>query len=172
MGGIVFVLASSANADEPERPSPWWSLGPAGGAYGFFVEGGGTAGIFGFESFAAASFGLGASLRWFEASATGHFGGSFDSLYGGGAFLARFAARVPMQYVAFTLGPSLGYVEVPGHLVSGFVFEPVTIGVEIDPICHLRIGAQGAWAQVFGDAPQGALRGALTIGYVMGHCAR
>jgi len=135
-----------------------------------FAGGGATAGVFGFETFAAASWHVGASLRWFEISANGFYGGSFDSLYGGGAFLARMAARVPVQYVAFTLGPSFGYVEVPGHLVSGFVFEPVTLGADIDPVCHLRIGIEGAWAQVFGEAPQGALRGALTIGYVMGRC--
>ena len=168
-GAAAFTLASSAKADEPAPR--WWRVGPAGGAYGLFVDGGATAGQFGFEQFAAASIGIGVSLRWFEASANGYFGSSFDANYSGGAFLAHVALRVPVTYVAFTLGSSLGYVEVPGHTVSGFTVEPVVLGVEMDPVCHLRIGLEGAWAQIFSEyAPEGALRGALTIGYVMGRC--
>jgi hypothetical protein len=170
LAAAVFLFASSAGADEPAPR--WWRIGPAGGAYGLFASGGATAGQYGFETFAAAAVDLGVSLRWFEASATGLFGSAFDSRFSGGAFLAHVAARIPFTYVAFTLGPSIGYVEVPGHPdVSGFAFEPVVLGVEIDPICHLRIGVLGAFGQVYSDGTyEGALRGALTIGYVMGRC--
>jgi hypothetical protein len=167
---VSVLCAAPAEADDSPRPKPFWTAGPAGGAFGLFVEGGATAGQFGFETFAAGSGSVGVSLRWFEASVIGYGGSSFDSDYNGGAFLARVAARVPVSYVAFTLGPGLGYVAVPGHIVSGTVFEPVSVGIEIDPVCHLRIGLLGAYGLVFGDAPEGMLRGALTVGYVMGRC--
>ncbi len=141
---VVVALLLLATPASAEKPKPFWAVGPAGGAFGLFVEGGVTAGQLGFETFAAA--------------------------YSGGAFLGRLAVRLPAKYVAFSLGPALGYVEVPGHYVSGVWFEPLSLGVEIDPVCHLRIGLLGAYAQVFGYAPEGALRGALTVGYVMGQC--
>ena len=166
---ISGLLATPARADD-SAPF-WWRAGPAGGAFGLFVEGGATAGQFGFETFGAGSLAVGASLRWFEASVAGYLGSSFDSAYSGGAFLVRLALRFPVKYVAFTLGAGLGYVEVPGHIVSGTWFEPVSIGVEVDPVCHLRLGVLGAYAQIYGDAPEGAMRGALTVGYVMGKCA-
>ncbi len=152
------------------RPKPFWAVGPAGGAFGLFVEGGVTAGQFGFDTFAAGLLAVGVSLRWFEASVIGFGGSSFDGNYSGGAFLGHVALRVPVNYVAFTLGTGLGYVEVPGHTMSGVAFEP-SVGIEIDPVCHLRIGLLGAWAQIFNAyASDGVLRGALTVGYVMGRC--
>ena len=151
---------------------PFWAGGPAGGAFGLYVETGVTAGDLGVETFAAGSSAVGVSLRWLDASVVGFGGLSFDSRYSGGAFLTHVAMRVPFKYLAFTLGPSLGYLEVPGHYVSGVVFEPLSVGLEIDPVCHLRIVLSGALAQVFSDtiAPEGMLRGALTVGYVMGRC--
>jgi hypothetical protein len=164
----LVLVAAPANADD--SPTPRWTRGPAGGAFGFIVDGGATAGLFGLESFAAASLGVGGTFRWFEASATGYFGSSFDSIFRGGAFLVRLAARIPINFVAFTFGASLGYVDVPGHLVTGVAVEPISLGFEFDPICHLRIGVLGAYGQVVGEAPQTTLRGALTIGYATGRC--
>ncbi len=174
---VSVLLAAPAAADDTaagavQHANSFWAAGPAGGAFGLFIEGGVTAGQFGFDTFAAASLGLGVSLRWFEASVIGYGGSSFDGNYNGGAFLAHVALRVPVKYVAFTLGTGLGYVEVPGHYVSGVAFEP-SVGLEIDPVCHLRIGLLGGLAQVFAEyAPQGILRGALTVGYVMGRCRK
>ncbi len=48
----------------------------------------------------------------------------------------------------------------------------MSVGFELDPICHLRIGLLGA----LGGGPfapfGGLLRGALTVGYVMGACSK
>ena len=167
---VCTFLGAPARADDSAQSPRWWAEGPAGGAFGVFVEGGASVGQIGFAPFAAGSLGVGASLRWFEASVTGYYGSSFDSVFAGGAFLARLALRVPVSYVAFSVGPALGYLEVPGHYVSGFAFEPLAVGVEIDPVCHLRLGLLGTWTQIFGDSPEGGFRGAITVGYVMGHC--
>jgi hypothetical protein len=172
--GVVSLLAAhpgKARADGGEgivQPKPsLWSSGPAGGAFGLFVEGGASAGcfcdFFG-ESFYSGSLGLGASLRWFEASFTGYYGSSFDAHYSGPAFLGRAALRVPVNHVAFSLGSELGYFTVPGHSIAGVMLEPVSAGVEIDPVCHLRIGLLGAFGFGYGYI----FRGALTVGYVMG----
>ncbi len=176
---VVSLLAADAKADggsepivpPPQKPS-FWKSGPAGGAFGLFAEGGVTAGQFDFDTFGAGSLALGVSLRWFEASVVGYGGSSFDGNYSGGGFLGRAALRVPVKYVAFTLGPGLGYVEVPGHYASGVVFEPLEVGLEINPVCHLRIGLLGAFAPAFNVGFEGILRGALTVGYAMGSCSK
>jgi hypothetical protein len=175
---VVSLLAAHAgdaradgDASVQAKPS-FWKSGPAGGAFGFFVEGGVTGGQFDFDTFGAASLALGVSLRWFEASVLGFGGSSFDGNYSGGAFLARVALRLPLKYVAFTLGQGLGYVEVPGHYVSGVVFEPLEVGFEVDPVCHLRIGVLGAWAPAFSTDFEGVARVAFTVGYVMGACSK
>lgn len=174
---VVSLLAAvgDARADGGEgnvqtKPS-FWRSGPAGGAFGFFVEGGATAGTLIGYAFGAGSLGIGMSLHWFEASFTGYYGSSFDSLdgpYAAGGFVGRVALRVPARYVAFSLGSELGDVAVvSGHPVftNVAVVEPLSIGLEIDPVCHLRIGLLG----VFGDE---VVRGALTVGYVMGPCSK
>jgi len=56
--------------------------------------------------------------------------------------------------------------------VSGVVFEPLEVGLEIDPVCHLRIGLLGAWAPAFSTDFEFVARGALTVGYVMGACSK
>jgi hypothetical protein len=116
--------------------------------------------------------GLGASLRWFEASFTGYYGSTFEAGYSGGGFLGRVAARVPVSYVAFSLGSEMGYLTVPGHVINGLVLEPVSLGVEIDPVCHLRIGVLGALGYAFAGVGNDVLRGALTVGYVTGACSK
>ena len=169
------LLTADAKAQPLAQSKPsFWTSGPAGGAYGLFLEGGVTAGSFeglaGSYPFAAGSFGLGASLRWFEASFTGYYGSTFDSGYSGGGFLGRVAARVPVKYVAFTIGSELGYLKVPGHYIEGLVLEPVSLGVEIDPVCHLRIGVLGAFGWAFAGVGSDVFRSTLTVGYAMGPC--
>jgi hypothetical protein len=182
----VSLLAADAKADggnvqivEPPTKPSFWKSGPAGGAFGFFVEGGATLGIFAGYPFGAASLGLGVSLRWFEASFTGYYGssfGSFDGPYSAAGFLGRVALRIPAKYVAFTLGGELGYVAVlsgqPDVFTRGLVFEPLSVGVEIDPVCHLRIGVLGAFGAGYSNWDVGIFRGALTVGYVMGACSK
>ena len=171
------AAGSDARADDAAPNKPFWAVGPAGGAFGLFVDGGFTAGQFGLDTFAAGTLDVGVSLRWFEASVTGFGGSSFDGAYSGGAFLVRTALRIPVKYVALSFGPAAGYVDVPGHTIRGFAFE-LSGGIEIDPICHLRIGLLGGWAWVFGDVYgdvgvyEGVFRGALTVGYVMGRCIK
>ena len=182
---VVFLLAAhagDARADSGEgivQPKPsLWKSGPAGGAFGLFVEGGATAGAF-YVPFAAGSLGLGVSLRWFEASFTGYYGSSFgtsEGPYTAYGFLGRIALRVPVSHVAFSLGTELGYVDVvsgsPDLFTRGLMFEPVSVGVEIDPVCHLRIGLLGTLGLTFNAFNAALLRGALTVGYVMGACSK
>lgn len=181
---VASLLAADAQAegvDQPNvQPKPsFWNSGPAGGAFGLFVEGGATAGTFAGYPFAAVALGLGGSLRWFEASFTGYYGSSFGTLdgpYSAGGFLGRAAVRVPAKYLGFSLGADLGYVAVtsgnPAIFTRGLVFEPLSFGVDVDPVCHLRIGVVGALGTGYSVLAVGIFRGAITVGYVMGACSK
>lgn len=181
---LLVAHAGNARADVGEgmvQPKPsYWKSGPAGGAFGLFVEGGATAGNFAGYLFGAGSFGIGVSLRWFEASFTGYYGSApgfpSDGPYNAGGFLGRVALRVPVKYVSFSLGSELGYVDVvsgePVLFTHGLVLEPVSLGIEIDPVCHLRIGLLGAFGIGYSNSDIGILRGALTVAYVMGACSK
>lgn len=75
--------------------------------------------------------------------------------------------------VAFTIGSALGYVDVSGHdNLTGVALEPLSVGIEADPVCHLRFGLLAAYAATFVRDPQGVFRSAITVGYVMGACPR
>jgi hypothetical protein len=72
------------------------------------------------------------------------------------------------------LGTELGYVAIvtgePVLFTRGLVVEPLSVGVEIDPVCHLRVGLLGAFGIGYTDVY--IFRGALTVGYVMGACSK
>lgn len=175
---LASLLAANARADgtasdaQSSKAPSFWTSGPAGGAFGVFVESGATAGLFGPYAFAAGSWSFGASLRWFEVGVGGYGGASFDGWYSAYAFTGRASLRLPLRFVALSLGVEWGYVDVSEHTYSGWVFEPTT-GVELDPVCHLRLGVLGAVGQTTGALEDRVIvRGALTVGYVMGRCSR
>ena len=167
---VCLLFAGVARAD---APTPLLRSGPTYDAFGFFVEGGATAGMVGGFPTGAGSIGLGATLRWFEAGFTGYYSSTFDGSYSGGAFLGRLAARIPTRFVAVTLGIELGYLDVPHHYIEGLIVEPFSIGLELEPVCHFRVGLLGAIGfGTFSAWDDSVLRAALTIGYVTGTCSK
>jgi hypothetical protein len=163
---IVVVCLSFAGAAHAD-PKPSYD------AFGFFAEGGATVGLVGGFPTGAGSVGIGATLRWLELGFTGYYGSTFDGSYSGGAFLGRVAARIPTRYVAVTFGSEIGYLDVPHHYIEGLLVEPFSIGLELEPVCHFRMGLLGAVGFGTFDAwDNSVLRVALTVGYVTGACSK